>query len=216
MAHPQFLREKARGLRTSKELTIDELADRLGLSRSTIYYWVRDLPIPGSGSGGPWPESARRKGTRAMQAKYRRLREEAYEEGRLSFPDLATDPTFRDFVCLYIGEGYKRTRNRVSVCNSDAAVVRLADRWIRRFARNPMGYAIQYHADQDLSELTAFWAHELGIEQRAIALQRKSNSNELTGRAWRSRYGVLTVSSNDTLLRSRLEAWMHCLRQTWV
>jgi hypothetical protein len=216
MAHAESLRNKARELRISKKLTIDELADRLALSRSTIYYWVRDLPIPGSGSGGEWPETARRKGTRAMQAKYRRLREEAYEEGRLSFADLATDPTFRDFVCLYIAEGYKRSRNRVSVGNSDAAVVVLADRWIRRFAQNPMRYAVQYHADQDLSELTAFWAHELRIEQGAIALQRKSNSNALTGRTWRSRYGVLTVSSNDTALRSRLEAWMDCLREAWI
>jgi hypothetical protein len=65
-------------------------------------------------------------------------------------------------------------------------------------------------------ELTSFWAHELRIEQRAIALQRKSNSNALTGRTWRSRYGVLTVASNDTALRSRLEAWMHCLRAARV
>ena len=36
---------------------------------------------------------------------------------------------------MYIGEGYKRSRNRVSIGNSDPAVVRLANSWIRRFAR---------------------------------------------------------------------------------
>jgi hypothetical protein len=35
---------------------------------------VRDLPIPGSGSGGGWSERAQRKGSRAMQRKYRLLR----------------------------------------------------------------------------------------------------------------------------------------------
>ncbi len=39
-------------MRIERQFTIDELAERLALSRSTIYYWVRDLPIPGSGSGG--------------------------------------------------------------------------------------------------------------------------------------------------------------------
>ena len=131
MAYPSYLRNKARELRASKRLTIDQLADRLGVSRTTVYYWVKDMPIPGSGSGGGWPESARRKGTRAMQRKYRELREEAYEEGTREFSDLAADPTFRDFVCLYLAEGSKRSRNTVAICNSDPAIVQLGDRWIR-------------------------------------------------------------------------------------
>jgi excisionase family DNA binding protein len=216
MAHAKFLREKARELRVKKKLTIDELAERLALSRSTIYYWVRDLPIPGSGSGGDFADAARRKGNAAMQAKYRRLREEAYEEGRRSFPELAADPTFRDFVCLYIAEGYKRDRNSVSLCNSDPRVVAIADRWIRKLARKPPDYALQYHADQDVEELKAFWASELEVDPTAIAVQRKSNSNQLKGRTWRSRHGVLTVRAGDTLLRARLEGWMHCLREAWI
>jgi hypothetical protein len=67
------------------------------------------MPIPRSGGGSP--ESARLKGNRAMQRKYRLLREDAYAEGRREFGRLALEPTFRDFVCLYIGEGYKRNRN---------------------------------------------------------------------------------------------------------
>jgi excisionase family DNA binding protein len=119
MAHPDYLREKARALRTQHRLTIDELAERLALSRSTIYYWVRDLPIPGSGPGGEWPGSARRKGTRAMQRKYRRMREEAYREGLRTYGALAVDPGFRDFLCLYIAEGYKRNRNGVCTVTVD-------------------------------------------------------------------------------------------------
>jgi AcrR family transcriptional regulator len=214
--HPEFVREKARQLRVSKRLTIDQLADRLGVSRTTVHYWVRDLPLPTSGPGGEWPEAARRKGTKAMQAKYRRLREEAYEEGRRSFSTLAADPTFRDFVCMYIGEGSKRVRNEVALCNSDPAVIRLADRWIKRLAVNKIGYGLQYHADQDVSALARFWAGQVDCEPNAIRLQRKSNSNQLTGRTWRSIHGVLTVSVGDTLLRAKLEAWMDCARASWV
>jgi excisionase family DNA binding protein len=209
VTHPDYLREKARELRASKRLSIDELAERLALSRSTIYYWVRDMPIPGSGSGGVWPETARRKGTRAMQRKYRLLREEAYAQGLAEFDALTIEPTFRDFVCLYIAEGFRRDRNRVLVANSDLAVVALADRWIRRFTRNPVRHAIQYHADQDLDAV-------LGIDPTSIRLQRKSNSNQLNGRTWRSQYGVLAVGTNDTLLRARLGAWMDRLRSTWL
>jgi AcrR family transcriptional regulator len=214
--HPEFVREKARQLRVSKRLTVDQLAERLGVSRTTIHYWVRDLPLPTSGPGGEWPEAARRKGTKAMQAKNRRLREEAYEEGRGSFSTMAVDPAFRDFVCMYIGEGSKRVRNEVALCNSDPAVIRLADRWIKRLAVNKVRYGLQYHADQHVSALARFWAGQVDCEPDAIRLQRKSNSNQLTGRTWRSIHGVLTVSVGDTLLRARLEAWMDCARESWV
>lgn len=132
MAHPFYLREKARSLRAERRLTIDELAERLALPRSTIYYWVRDMPIPGSGPGGGFASEAQRKGTRAMRRKYRLLREAAYREGVESYPRLSLDPTFRDFICLYIGEGYKRDRNRVGLANSDPLVVLHATRWLRR------------------------------------------------------------------------------------
>ena len=46
-----------------------------------------------------------------MQRKYRLLRAAAYEEAARSFEAMASDPTFRDFVYLYIAEGYKRNRN---------------------------------------------------------------------------------------------------------
>ena len=113
MSHPSYLREKARTLRAERRLTIDEIAERLALSRSTIYYWVKDMPIPGSGAGTGFSSAAQRKGTRAMKRKYRLLREAAYREGVESYAGAdAEDPTFRDFVCLYIGEGYKRTATR--------------------------------------------------------------------------------------------------------
>jgi hypothetical protein len=216
MAHSSYLREKARSLRRERRLTIDELAAQLALSRSTIYYWVRDLPIPGSGPGGDFPESARRKGTRAMQRKYKRLREEAYREGWASFDELICDASFRDFVCLYIAEGYKRSRNTVQICNSDPAVMELATRWVRRLTSKPPIFAIIYHADQDLLELRRFWGERLGVDPESVRLQRKSNSNQLQGRRFRSRYGVLTVSVYDTRFRSQLQAWIDRLRGQWL
>jgi excisionase family DNA binding protein len=216
MAHAEYLRDKARSMRIKRQLTIDELAERLALSRSTIYYWVRDLPIPGSGPGGGWPESAHRNAGIATRRKHRLLREAAYRQGLETFDQLACDPSFRDFVCLYIAEGYKRNRNCVSICNSDDAVLRLALRWIRRLTDRPPEFSIQYHADQDLDTLRAFWDEALGIGPDAIRFLRKSNSGQLKGRQWRSRHGVLAVRVHDTYFRSRIQAWMDRLRSEWA
>jgi len=73
-------------MRVERDLTIDEITERLAISRQTIY------------------------------------------------------SAFRDFICMYIGEGYKRNRNRVSLGNSDPYVVRLAAHFIRRFSRNRVSY----------------------------------------------------------------------------
>lgn len=216
MAHAPYLREKARQMRVDKKLTIDELAERLALSRSTVYYWVRDLPIEGSGPGGDFPSHGQKMGTRVMQRKFKRLRDDAYEEGRRSFEAFAADPTFRDFVCLYLAEGFKRSRNTVSIANSDPAVMVVSQNWLRRLSPNKqLKYSIQYHADQDLEELRAFWGSTLQIDGGLVRFQRKSNSNQMTGRTWRCAHGVLTIVCHDTLLRARIQAWMDCLRGSW-
>ena len=212
MTYPPYLHEKARRLRVEKRLTIDELADCLAVSRTTVYAWVRDLPIERSGR----QNRGQRLGNVAMQAKYRKLREDAYAEGKRTFATLAMDPLFRDFVTLYIAEGYKRDRNRVALGNSDPAVIAFAEGRLRRLSSGGRHYSLQFHADQDPSELCAFWGSVLGIDGSVIRVRRKSNSGQLAGRRWRSRYGVLTVWAGDTLLRARLQAWIDCTRDEWL
>jgi len=110
VAYLAYVREKARALRVEKKLSLNEIAARLALPKTTVYYWVRDLRL-----GRPRSNAGQRKGTRSMRKKYALRRAAAYLQGRIEFADLIEDPTFRDFVCLYMAEGYKRSRNTVSV-----------------------------------------------------------------------------------------------------
>jgi transcriptional regulator with XRE-family HTH domain len=211
MAHAGYLKDRARSLRQERQMTIDEIADQLALSRTTIYSWVRDLPLARESN---WSRG-QRLGTLAMQAKYRSLREEAYAAGAAEYEHLSELPTFRDFVALYIAEGYKRNRNVLSFANSDSRMVALATGWLGRLNDKPSRFWLQYHADQDPERLRAYWAELLQIDGSDIGIQRKSNSGQLTGRRWRSRHGVLTIVVNDTLLRARMQAWIDSLREDW-
>ena len=140
MAYPSYIREKALRLRTEQGLTIDEIAERLAISRTTAYAWVGHLPVPRREN--PLP------GTRAMQARYARIRADAYEQGRAEYAQLAEDPTFRDFVTLFIAEGTKRSRNTVAVANSDPAVIVACVSWLRRLTQKTLGFAVQIHEDR--------------------------------------------------------------------
>jgi hypothetical protein len=216
MTHPPYLRAKARELRVKNKMSLDEIAECLHLGKTTVWYWIKDLPDPAirlRDSGG------RRRGreiaARKNRHRARAARARAYRQGWDEFDRLDAEPGFRDFVCMYIGEGYKRSRNAVALANSDPVVIRLADHWISRFARNKVTYAVQHHADQDPAELIRFWSRFLEADPRSFSVQRKSNSNQLKGRKWRSRWGVLSVCVADTQLRARLQAWIDQVQESW-
>jgi AcrR family transcriptional regulator len=213
MAYPAYVREKARELRVERRLSIVEIAERLGLPKTTVYYWVRDIPLQRPRRANP----GQRKGNRGMRRKYRELREAAYAEGAESFRTLCTsDPTFRDFICMYIGEGYKRSRNAVSLSNSDPRVAVLATRWLRALSCKTLRFSVQYHLDQDPQKLAAFWGSTLHVDPTEIRMQSKKNSGRLGGRTWRCQHGVVAVAAWDTLLRARLQAWMDCVQSEWL
>jgi hypothetical protein len=143
------------------------------------------------------------------------LREEACERGLAEYDELQLVPTFRDFVVLYIAEGYKRDRNTLSITTSDPVVIALSAAWLERRSGRVPSVRIQYHADQDTEELRVFWAAKLGVEAAAIRFHPKTNSSQLRTRTWRCAYGVVAVAVHDTLLRARLQAWMDRVFASW-
>lgn len=44
MDYPAYLRERARDLRVKNRLSLDEISERLALPKTTVRYWIRDLP----------------------------------------------------------------------------------------------------------------------------------------------------------------------------
>lgn len=205
------LREKAISLRTKQQMTLDEIVERLALPKTTIYYWIKDIPIPRTSR----QSETQRNSTIAMQAKFAALREKAYQQGQAEAPELLQNPTFRDFVVLYMAEGYKRNRNVVSFVNSDPRMIKLAYFWMTRLTTKKLDFSLQYHADHDVAELKQYWAELLNIKPEWIKVIRKSNSNQLTGRQFRSIHGLLTVRVSDTYFRSRLESWMDTIKSQW-
>lgn len=192
-------------------LALQEICERLSLSKGTVYHWIKDLPLARESRSGRNFLSIRKR----PEEHWRLLREEAYRKGSQEFPTLATEPFFRDFVVLYLTEGYRRDRNQVSVCNSNPALIRLAAYWFRRMSMKRWGVWVQVYEDQDLPSLVRFWSELLGVAPDSIRLQKKLNSGNLSGRRWRSVRGVITLRVNDTYFRARLQAWMVTLEREW-
>lgn len=118
---------RARELR-AEAWTLNEIAAELGVSKSSVSLWVRDVPFT------PKPRvnlpKARNRPPNALQRRKQdeidRLRVEGLERiGRLSERDLLIAGT-----ALYAGEGSKRD-GMVSFVNTNPAMVRLFCEWLR-------------------------------------------------------------------------------------
>ncbi len=201
----------ARSLRVEQQLTVDELAVRLSLPRSTIYYWVRDLPLRGPRSQMRG-EGRHRSGVQTVS---RANGEAAYEEGLETFDGLLAQPTFRDFVCIYLAQGEHGDRERVALSNSDPAVMRLVSRWLRRLTDRSPFLSLRYAPGQSPNELRRFWGEVTGTEPRAIRLRGTCAEEPGGDPAPAPSHGRLTVAVHDTLLRARLQGWMHRARESW-
>lgn len=216
MRHLTHLRNKARELRAEHRLSLDEISARLNLPRTTVYYWIKDIPVTATRQSSKQSPQLRT-GTHAMQARYAALRQAAYDAAHDDTYTLLQDRDIRDFIVLYLAEGYRKNRNVVSFVNSNPDMVRFAHICMRRLSTNPhFRYGFQYHADQEPETLTQFWAATLEIEVTMIKALPKTNSGQLKGRQFACKYGVFQIEVGDTLFRARLQALMDVVQEQWA
>ena len=214
------IREQAIHLRESEGLSIDQLASRLGVSRGTVYYWVKNIPLTRP-PGKPKPRSEKqeansRAATVAMQANYAAIRQSAYDEMYSKAHEMLRDTRIRDFVVLYLAEGHRKDRNTVALGNSNPNIVRFAHDCMKRLATNQhFDYRFQYHADQDPDELKRYWATVLGLESGRITAVPKTNSGHLKHRRFNCAFGVFEIRIGDTRFRAHLQALMDAVQEQW-
>ena len=212
----EHLKEKAIEWR-KRGLTFGEIQDRLKISKSTLHYWIGHIKRENAHIRTKKQQKAQLLAAQATKKKYAILRENAYNKGKLEASLLLSDLKYRDFTMLYLTEGWRKTQNDVSICNSNWKLVKLGYDIIKKHANinNCMIFSLQCHEDNDENKLKEYWAEKINITPNQIKVIRKSNSGQLSGRKWRSLYGVFTVRACDTYLRQRIEAWMDYIQDSW-
>lgn len=208
------LRKRARDLRYAPT-SIPMIAKVLGVSKGSVSNWVRDIPIDLSRVCTDDKKTALMKASKRKQEIGEEKRKIHYDAGKKFYKEKAT-PNLKQFIMFYICEGYKRNRNMVSMCNSDPELLKFAWVVLKKFVKKEYHVRVQYHADQNLDEIKMFWAKTLNIDEENIKAIRKSNSGNLEGRAWRCEHGVCSIEIYDTYLRSKIQAWIDCLKEEWV
>jgi hypothetical protein len=148
-------REQARRLRAAG-LPIAEIAARLGVSRSSVSLWVRDVPFePGPrGSGG------RRRAPNALQRRKQAEIDRLLAEGRDRLGRLSEREFLVAGVALYAGEGSKGD-GRLRFANSDPRMIVFFCSWLRRFFEvdeSRLRVHLYLHQGLDLAASIAYWS----------------------------------------------------------
>ena len=215
MRRNAHLREQARILRAEKHLALSAIAEALGVPKGTAYYWLKDIKIPKLVTEKQ--KLNQQRGTIAFQAKCASERKNVYDLAYENAREALRDSQIRDFVVLYLAEGFRRDRNRVSFSNSNPKMVAFAHSIMRRLATNPhFRYSFQFHTDQDPEALKAFWGAYLNIDPDIINPIPKTNSGHLQGRRFACEYGVFQIHIGDTRFRAQLQALMDALQEEWA
>lgn len=167
------LRARARELRT-QGLAYNQIAAQLGVSKSSVSLWVRDLPRPERLSYEEW-----RKRVAAAQRAYwetqRPLNEARREATRAEAAEQIGPLTGRETLIAgavaYWCEGAKNKpyhrHDRVVFTNSDPDLVSFFLRFldVARVDRQQLTYRVYIHENADVAGAQAFWLALTGAEK---------------------------------------------------
>jgi hypothetical protein len=140
---------------------LQDIADELGVAKSSVSLWVRDIQF----EPRPRRRTARRREPNALQ---RRKQAEIEESNRWGAERLGvlTDQAFLAAgAALYAGEGTK-SDGETNFANSDPAMVSLFCRWLRTFFaidESRLRVRLYLHEGLDLDAAKVFWAQVTGI-----------------------------------------------------
>ena len=153
-------RQQARQLRRTG-LPLSEIALRVGVSKSSVSLWVRDVEFTPS----PREVRGRRRAPNALQRRKQAEIERLVEEGRSRIGRLSERKFLVAGVALYAGEGSKRD-GAVKFANTDPRMIAFYCAWLRRFfeideAR--LRVRLYLHEGLDLAASVAYWSEVTGI-----------------------------------------------------
>ena len=171
------LRELATKLRLEKELSYSEIKNRLGVSKSTLSYWLRDLPLSEEKikklqkAGWQKSEASRERYRNTMKAKETLKENAEYQRYLSKFQKLSDDSIFTAGLMLYHAEGGKNVRSRIALANTDPDLIKFFVKWVVKFLdvnKKDIRFQLHLYENMDIEKEEKFWYNELEISRNQI------------------------------------------------
>ncbi len=202
-------RQKALELRLKKKMSYSQIKKTLGVSKSTLSYWLRDYPLSKKRIDELRGQNETRieKYRKTMRKKREeRLRRYCREEKRKWLP-LSKREFFIAGLFLYWGEGGKAIRHTVSLNNTDPQVMKFILHWLIEALEIPekkIRVYLHLYSDMDVKEEMKFWSNELKIPLSRFNKPyiKKSKKADIDHRGFG--HGTCGLLVHDTRLKERI------------
>lgn len=167
-------REKALALR-KQEMSYSQIKKILGISKSTLSYWLRDYPLSEQRIkelkriGARRNEQAIEKYRETMHRKREKRLTEIYQTQKKLILPLNNREFFIAGLLLYWGEGTKCRRDGLSISNSDPSVIRFFIYWLKKSLAIPkkkIRILLHLYNDMNINNELNYWSKILRIPLR--------------------------------------------------
>ncbi len=212
------LRIKARQLRALGQ-DYEEIAAALGVAKSTVSLWVRDLPrVPRSSTAEGRKRST--EGTDRYWAAYRQVTEATRAAARASAAAEVGELTNRELVLAgaiaYWCEGSKNRpgpwNDHVAFTNSDPALIRFFLRFLEANGtpQEDISFRVYIHESADVESAQRFWLDATGgsLAQFRTPTLKRHNPRTVRKNLGEGYHGCLRVDvRRSRVLYHKIEGW---------
>ncbi|MEK7093536.1 MAG: hypothetical protein AAB927_03580 [Patescibacteria group bacterium] len=184
-------RAAARTLRKQGK-SYSEIKESLGVSKSTLSGWLRDMPLSEKRIRELRALSPRRiERFRETMRKKRDLHlADSYSKAARDIGTLSKRDIFIAGLHLYWGEGTKSAPGRVAIANTDPDVIKAFMRWLHSMGVSNRRIRARLHLyqDMDVRSETYFWSLWLGLPISQFRKPHIKNTSR-AGQSYKGSYG---------------------------
>lgn len=200
-------------------VSMGEIAETLGVAKSSVSYWVRDVPLTSeqrirlNRNGHSIDAIEKRRIARLANTKKRRQKLMAVAAKEV--PTLAQDVLWCIGVALYWGEGGK-TQQTARLANSDPAIIKLAMRFFRETCNVPeekfRGH-VHTFSHTNAKKAEEYWSNISGMPRNRFYKTYIKQSSASKQKRNTLPYGTFQVYVHDSEFFFRLMGWIKKIKE---
>jgi len=197
--------EKIAAIKLRKRgMSYSQIKEVLGISKSTLHYWLRDYPLNESRVRElrDWNQQRIERCRETKRRKRHARLEAALKRAQSDIGNLSAREMFIAGLFLYWGEGGKTNLYATVFTNSDPAMVIFFVRWLRQFGvpEEKVRACLQLYDDMDEDSEVMYWSNLLGLPRAQFHrsnIKRTAQSNKSYKRGFGHGTCDISVSGRD-------------------
>ncbi|MFH1190697.1 MAG: hypothetical protein V1670_00680 [Candidatus Omnitrophota bacterium] len=179
-------------LYNDKKLSMMEVAERLGVTHATIYYWLKKYGV----KRRSWRDSSYVKQNPNGDPFKLKKRLNKKEKGLLACA-----------LMLYCGEGNRRNKHSIQLANLDHRILKVFMGFLRKICRvnkDKVSLYVQLYRKFNRSEALEYWSKTLLIPKSQIGIYPHTDKRSKLEEQ-RSKFGIARIQFNNYKLKNWIE-----------